>query len=222
VFPAVNGNNTYAGDGTSGIHIWGAQLEQSSTVGEYVRTTSSISGAPRFDHDPATGESLGLLIEEQRTNLLLRSEELENTYWNLRTNTNAPTANAVTSPTGELNADKITETAATGVHYIARNSVSISVAGSSSTLSVYAKAAERSFIGLQITDGTNYIYCTFDLSTGTAGTPVNTGTGSGATASIVNAGNGWYRCILSGIYASSGTTPVPVFYIGKRVCWRRR
>jgi hypothetical protein len=40
--------------------------------------TIQTAGAntPRFDHDPATGESLGLLIEEARTNLLLNSETL--------------------------------------------------------------------------------------------------------------------------------------------------
>ncbi len=77
VRPATgNGGQVYQGDGTSGLFAWGAQLEQSSTVGEYVKTTSSISGAPRFDHNPATGESLGLLIEEARTNLLLNSETL--------------------------------------------------------------------------------------------------------------------------------------------------
>jgi len=32
-------------------------------------------GAARFDHDPATGEPLGLLIEEQKTNLFRYSEE---------------------------------------------------------------------------------------------------------------------------------------------------
>jgi hypothetical protein len=50
------------------VYIWGAQLEQSTTVGEYIPTTSTINSAPRFDHDPTTGESLGLLVEEQRTN----------------------------------------------------------------------------------------------------------------------------------------------------------
>jgi hypothetical protein len=59
--------------------LWGAQLEQSATVGEYIPTTSTINSAPRFDHDPTTGESLGLLVEEQRTNLLLRSEEFGTT-----------------------------------------------------------------------------------------------------------------------------------------------
>ena len=57
-------------NGTSGIYLWGAQLEQASTVGEYIPTTSTINSAPRFDHNPTTGESLGLLVEEARTNLV--------------------------------------------------------------------------------------------------------------------------------------------------------
>jgi hypothetical protein len=68
--------NNYTGDNTSGLYLWGAQLEQSSTVGEYIPTTSTINSAPRFDHNPTTGESLGLLVEEQRTNLLLNSATL--------------------------------------------------------------------------------------------------------------------------------------------------
>jgi len=55
------------------LYAWGAQLEQSSTVGEYIPTTSTINSAPRFDHNPTTGECLGLLMEEQRTNLVTYS-----------------------------------------------------------------------------------------------------------------------------------------------------
>jgi len=69
---APNGGD-YVGDGVSGIYIWGAQLETGSTANEYIRTTSVINSAPRFHHNPVTGESLGLLVEEQRTNLLLYS-----------------------------------------------------------------------------------------------------------------------------------------------------
>ena len=51
-----------------------------STTGTYVDSNGIIQtaaiDAPRFDHDPTTGESLGLLIEESRTNLLLNSETL--------------------------------------------------------------------------------------------------------------------------------------------------
>ena len=61
---------SYIGDGTSGTLLWGAQLQKGSTATAYIPTTSTILGAPRFDHDPATGESLGLLIEEARTNLV--------------------------------------------------------------------------------------------------------------------------------------------------------
>jgi hypothetical protein len=46
---------SYTGDGTSGYYIWGAQLEQSATVGEYIPTTSTINSAPRFDHEPTDG-----------------------------------------------------------------------------------------------------------------------------------------------------------------------
>jgi hypothetical protein len=69
----ASGSSNYTGDGTSGIYLWGAQLEQSTTVGEYIPTTSTINSAPRFDHDPTTLESLGLLVEEQRTNLITDS-----------------------------------------------------------------------------------------------------------------------------------------------------
>ena len=65
-----NFGDTFATD----IYIWGAQLEEGSTATPYIPTTNTISGAPRFDHDFETGESLGLLIEEARTNLVTHSD----------------------------------------------------------------------------------------------------------------------------------------------------
>ena len=64
------------------VYFWGAQLEQRSAATAYTVTTSApvvkyqpvlqtaASGAARFDHDPVTGESKGLLIEEGQTNLI--------------------------------------------------------------------------------------------------------------------------------------------------------
>ena len=97
-------SSIYTGDGTSGIYIWGAQLEQSSTVGEYVKTTSTINSAPRFDHDPTTGESLGLLVEESRTNSLTDSEDLTGQF---KADVTVPFDSSVVNPTGSTGSYKI-------------------------------------------------------------------------------------------------------------------
>ena len=86
---------------TSGdeVYVWGAQLEQRSAATAYTPTTTSpivkyqpvlqtaASGEARFDHDPVTGESKGLLIEEARTNILPYSADFTNSAWLLGDNT---------------------------------------------------------------------------------------------------------------------------------------
>ena len=97
--------NSATSNGTDGFLLWGAQLEQSTTVGEYVKTTSTINSAPRFDHDPTTGESLGLLVEESRTNLLLRSEEFDQSPW---AKSSVTVAGGYLAPNGSNTAYKVT------------------------------------------------------------------------------------------------------------------
>ena len=74
-------NESYAGDGTSGIYIFGAQLSDSASLDPYVLNAAAAPSAQayygaRFDYDPVTLAPKGLLIEEQRTNLLLNSSIL--------------------------------------------------------------------------------------------------------------------------------------------------
>jgi hypothetical protein len=91
------------------------------------------------------------------------------------------------------------ETATTSQHsvYVA----TAAITGTRYTMSVYGKAAERRYLSLHIN---NYSAgATFDLQTGAVvGTPVTAG---GATTSIVDAGNGWYRCIVSGTSGGTAT-----------------
>jgi len=200
------------------IYLWGAQLEQSSTVGEYIPTTSTINSAPRFDHNPTTGESLGLLVEDSRTNLLLRSEELDNASWNKAAS--SVSANAIASPFGTTTADKLIEDSALAQHYIWQL---VNVTASSSyTISIYAKAAERSEVYLSLSTFNSAflsgVDAYFNLSNGTI-----RGSGVNATAQISNTGNGWYRCSVSGtaqittaaiINAAATSNGTTFFYIG--------
>lgn len=77
----VGTTTSFAGDGSSGIYIWGAQLTDSASLDPYVYNPGAaiISSAyygPRFDYSPTTLAPLGLLVEEARTNLLLNSATL--------------------------------------------------------------------------------------------------------------------------------------------------
>jgi hypothetical protein len=187
------------------FYLWGAQLEQSSTVGEYIPTTSATNSAPRFDHNPTTGESLGLLVEEQRTNLLLRSEEFDNASWS-KPQSDTITANSIASPTGATTADSFVENTASGaVHTLFQDGTI--VANSTNSFSCFFKSAGRTqiLIKLSSTDELNGCTGTFDLSVGTAAA-VNFGTGSGATASIQAFPSGWYRCVINGSIGSALTT----------------
>jgi hypothetical protein len=67
---------------------------------------SAAANEPRFDHNPTTGESLGLLVEEARTNLVQRSQEFDNGYWSPVATTTTP--NAAVAPDGTMTADKVT------------------------------------------------------------------------------------------------------------------
>ena len=183
------------------IDIWGAQLEQRSSATAYnATTTTPITNyipqlltapinAPRFDFNPATGGSLGLLIEQSSTNLFTYSQDFSNVIWVKSNSTIAP--NAIVSPDGTTNASKLVESATTAQHYI---SETITASAVSHTFSVFAKAGERSFVVLEFnSNGGGYAW--FNLSTGAV---ENTGGGvSTGNCTITSVGNGWYRCSIN-------------------------
>jgi hypothetical protein len=195
-------NQVYTGDGTSGIYIFGAQLSDSASVDPYVyqpvaAPTSTAYYGPRFDYDPVTLAPKGLLIEEQRTNLLLRSEEFDSVSWSKANAT--ITANSVVAPNGTTTADTFVSTATAGASSGANQGVTGTVAAY--TFSIYAKAGTVNFLRLALTSNTVAANAWFNLATGVVGTVE-----SGVTASITAAGNGWYRCSVTRTLAAVSET----------------
>jgi hypothetical protein len=196
---------------TDAIEVWGAQLEQRSAVTAYTATTTqpitnyisvlqtAASGVARFDHNPITDESLGLLIEEQRTNLLTYSEQFNDAAW-AKGNASI-TANAIVAPDGTLTGDKfIPNSGETGGAGTVVQTLSKSATATTYTLTGYAKAGEFSSVRLYLNqqgNTGNRCEATYNVSTGATSSITNVGTFTGASASMVLVGNGWYRCVLT-------------------------
>jgi hypothetical protein len=146
----------------------------------------------------------GLLIEEQRTNLLLRSGEFDNAAWT-RTGVSV-TANSTAAPDGTTTADLITVDTSTGAHSVDDNTLwQTGSLGGSFTISIFVKAAGARYF--QITYGAvrfgSSQYATFDLDTGTV-----SGSSTG-TASIQSLPNSWFRVAFTAVTtAASGNGEV--------------
>ena len=203
----ADNTSSYLGDGTSGIFIWGAQLEIRSSVTAYTATTtqaitnyipklqSAASGVARFDNNPTTGESLGLLIEESRTNLLNYSSQFDNAYWNKTRAT--ITADTVVAPDGTLTGDFITTNGTAGNKNIFVLSFTTPAANSIYTASIFAKNNGSSgLFQIELGSGANQAIGTFNLSTGAVGTFTVNGTVTACSGTITAVGNNWYRCSI--------------------------
>jgi hypothetical protein len=169
-------------------------------VGADVLIKTAGNNVPRFDHNPTTGESLGLLVEEARTNLATYSEQFDNAAW--VKNQTTMTANATTAPDGTLTADKMVANSSNAFHYGTRN---ISVSASTIyTYSIYAKKGEYDTCFINFPNDSSL--STFNLTNGTV-----ISTPGGVIAAIQNVGNGWYRLACTHT-TSAGTTAVSSFF----------
>jgi hypothetical protein len=206
-----------AGGGVKTIYAWGAQLEQRSSATAYTATTTqpitryqrqlktaAANEWPR-EFDPVTGECLGRSVWESRTNLVLRSEELDNASWTKANSTIS--ANQIIAPDGALTVDKLLENTANSFHALTQNATVAS--GATVTASVYAKASELTFVVVVITDATAKNYAVlFNLATGVVvGNFTNMNSYAAPTSSsITSVGNGWYRCTVTTTLDAGRTT----------------
>jgi hypothetical protein len=186
------------------LRIGMPQLEIGPSATAVNATSGTAYYGPRFDYNPATLAPLGLLIEESRTNLLLRSEDFSDASWvKIRATV---TVNATTAPTGTAVADKLVEDTSTNTHE-SYQSVTI-VANTLHTATFYLKAAERTRAKIWLLNGaiSSGANASVNLGAGTITAPNLFGTGSSASSSITNVGNGWYRCSIACIVDAASTT----------------
>ncbi len=157
-------------------------------VGSNGLIQSAAVNAARFDHDPVTLASRGLLIEESRTNSITGSNAFNT--WTLGNSTVA--SSSVVTPEGTADAWKLVEDSLLAHHNATRPFTPVS--GTTYTASVWLKSAENSFAFVGLTGGgvpTTFI--SVNLSTGAVSTAV--GTPVGATSAAYS--NGWWRVSFS-------------------------
>ena len=154
---------------------------------------------PRIEYD-ASGNVLGLLVEEARTNLILNSDWSNGTAsWGLF-NGGLATVNSGIAPDNSNNALKLSKLSGSTAGYL-RQTINVSN-GSTYTLSVYAKKGSWDYLevgGDAFGFGGDGVF--FDLSAGTI-------TGS-QPSKITSIGNGWYRC--STTYTATASSISPFF-----------
>ena len=98
----------------------------------------AATNTPRFDFNATTGDCLGLLIEESRSNLTTYSEDFTNAAWILF-GTTSRSANTVTAPDGNTTADTVTLPINSGIYQFTSASASTTY-----TFSVWIRTASAS------------------------------------------------------------------------------
>ena len=162
------------------------------TSGEPLLRTANTN-EPRIEYD-ADGNLKGLLIEEQRTNLLTYSEAFT-PNWSTTRATISETNE--TAPDGTTSVKKIIPNTNNLNHYVYQP-----YSAGTHTWTVFAKAAEYGRISLW-EGGVTGKYASYDLRSGTILSS------NADSKSITPYGNGWYRCSIT-VTVASGT---PYFLI---------
>jgi len=153
----------------------------------YIETVAA--DVPRLNYpfiDGVVQDSPSLLLEPQSLNSQVYSEDLSSGFSNGAT---SELSNVAISPDSTLNADKLVESNTNARHEL--YGATISTSGTTS-VSFFAKAAGRRYISVFISGDPSSGGATFDVQDGLVSL-----TSGGADASIVNYGNGWYRCSLT-------------------------
>jgi|694.fasta_scaffold64011_5 hypothetical protein len=211
---------------TGTAFIWGAQLETGDIATDYIATTTAavsvgpVSGLPRLDYLGSTCPRL--LLEPQRSNLALYSEQFNNaSVWG---GTAVVTANNAVSPDGYTNADQINPSSLASAS-LNNNLAPVAItAGTAYTISLFVKNSNfgaSDYITFNTTDNVasellGRIYPSTQTISNLSGT--GSPAWSSISSSVVNYGNGWYRYSITATAGSNSGAAVTYLTMSKS-CW---
>jgi len=171
---------------------------------------TAATNVPRIDFDPVTRLCRGLLIEEQRSNLCIHSENVPAANWG-KSNISV-TADQTTAPTGVVSADLVAETAVSGFHSVTVPSGSVT-SGTTYSVSVFLKKGSGSTapnwvilaLGAQFPSSS----VAFNVSTGAFGSF----SGTSFTYTVKQYPNGWWRVELVATATGTGSSqPLSIIF----------
>jgi hypothetical protein len=202
-FQLDNNGGAYSND----LLIAFSQVVEGSTAKDYQKTETRLN-IPRLDYSNGTCPSL--LVEPQRTNLALYSEQFDNAYW--RKNNITITSSTESSPTSDNNSFILQVNGTLGFHTMDLPSVNrIPVqSGVTYTSSVFVKKDPTSLNNIiqlvnRIASFGNS-FANFNINTGIVTKE------EGCTARIVPLNNGWYRISITATATASGTNDLIVIF----------
>jgi|TARA_R100000030_G_scaffold93336_1_gene79386 hypothetical protein len=202
---------------TGTVFLQDAQLENGLVATPYIHRTDSNSKStagiqenePRYDYSLDNSLPPVLMLEPERQNLLAHSE-----YFTFQGRTTI-TYNHGTSPEGFKNSTRYSNTTETGNHRTYSSSFDVT-SGDTYTISAFGKKGTLKKLSFKLRsgnegqfgdDGETEIVSDepiFNLFSGSI-------SGDSSNASMVDYGNGWYRCILT-IAANTDVTGARVYF----------
>ena len=210
----LGNNNSYsfAGDTTSGVFMWGAMVSEGA-LSDYIKTegttetktVETFTDVPRLDWLNSNCPSL--LLESQRTNLVLFSEQFSSTNWGSINTT--ITSDTVISPNGTMTANTLQRTSTSASyrsHNISKSASAITYTtsafikkGSDNYFSMRAQGSYPSRADFRFRFDTEQIYYTQAFSNFTI-----------LDYGVQNYSNGWYR--LHFTYTSDAHTNLSITF----------
>ena len=187
-----------------------------TTTGTYMDSDGLIKVASadeaRFDHRYVNGqlESLGLLVEEERSNIVRNSEDLTilTGRWSEAGDGVTVTTNQAVAPDGNTTADKVgIKTTDAGSKSIQSSILSGTSSGTVITSSIFCKADDHNYVRVEMQGGGNTASINVNLSDGSLISEVS----SPDSHNIEPYPNDWYRISVTSTTANTSATALRVY-----------